>query len=93
MSETNESLFRALADGQRRKVLHLLRNQEASAGELVEQMDITSATLSHHLAILKQAGLVRVRKEGQKRIYALNTSMVEEALLFLTTIMGEKKSS
>lgn len=87
MSGEAESLFKALADGQRRQILRLLQRRERAAGEIATALGLTPATASHHLARLKAAELVRVRKEGQQRIYAINTSVVEEALLMVTELI------
>ncbi len=84
-----ESVFKALADRHRRRVLRLLRRGALSAGAIAEHFDFTKASLSHHLALLRQAELVRVTRRGQQRIYALNTSVVEEALGFLMNILDD----
>jgi len=91
MHNEGESIYKALADGQRRQILRLLRQQERPAGDIAEAVGLTPATVSHHLARLKDAELVRVRKQGQQRIYALNTSVVEEALLLLTDLIKPKE--
>ena len=91
MRDGNESIYKALADGQRREILRLLRHGEHPAGDISAALGITPATVSHHLARLKGAELVRVRKQGQQRIYALNTSVVEEALLMLTELIKPGK--
>jgi DNA-binding transcriptional ArsR family regulator len=73
------SLFKALADGSRRKILTLLKEREMSVSELQEHFQIAQASLSHHLDILKRANLVRSRREGQFIFYEINTSVFEEA--------------
>lgn len=95
MSRQRENLFKALADGQRREILRLLRGGELPAGHLAERLGLTPATVSHHLAKLRDAELVRVRREGQQRIYALNVSVVEDALLMLSRLIApaEEKPS
>ena len=93
MSQQRENIFKALADGQRRRILQLLRRGELPAGQLAEALDLTPATISHHLATLKKADLVRVRREGQQRIYALNVSVVEDALLLLTKLVKPAEGS
>ena len=72
--------FKALADPTRREILRLLRRSEMSAGELSARFDMTKPTLSHHFAVLKQAGLVRSRRQGQQIIYELNTSVLQDLL-------------
>ena len=79
----SETLFKALADEQRRKILKMLRGRELAAGEIANRLGVTPATVSHHLARLKQAELVRVRREGQQRLYTINVSVAEEAMLLL----------
>lgn len=66
-----ESLFDMLADPGRRQILDLLRGHECSAGEIVAAMDISQPGVSKHLKLLREAGLVAVRGEGQRRIYSL----------------------
>jgi len=93
MKEDNkQTLFQAIADVQRRRILEILKTGEQSVAEINQQLDISGATLSHHLSILKQADLVRVRRAGQKRIYTLNTSVLEQLLIMfknLTENSGE----
>ena len=86
-----DGVFKALADEQRRRILELLRGGELPAGALAEALNLRPATVSHHLAQLKGAELVRVRREGQQRIYALNTSVVEEVLLLISNLFHADK--
>lgn len=83
----DENLFKALADGQRRRILAMLRKSEMPAGEIADRLGLTPATVSHHLATLRNAELVRTRAEGQQRIYTINVSVVEEALVWLTRML------
>ena len=89
MNETNqqESLFTAIADIQRRKIINILKEGEMSVAEINEYFDFSGATLSHHLSILKKADLVRVRRKGQQRIYTLNLSVAEELLLLMRQLI------
>jgi len=66
-----ESLFDMLADPGRRQILDLLRDHDCAAGEIVAAMDISQPGVSKHLKLLREAGLVAVRGEGQRRIYSL----------------------
>jgi len=93
MKAQRESLFRALADRQRREILRLLRHGELPAGQLADSLAIAPSTVSHHLARLRDAELVRVRREGQQRIYALNVSVVEDALLQLAELIGPREEA
>jgi DNA-binding transcriptional ArsR family regulator len=86
-----ESLFRALGDRQRQAILRALRQGELAAGDIAAWVDITPATVSHHLAILRGAGLVRLRKEGQRRIYAINLSVFEEAMMMLASFLNTRR--
>lgn len=69
----------ALSDENRRRILDLLKRGELSAGDINKKLDITGATLSHHLDILKRAELIAGRKDGQQVFYSLNLSVFEEA--------------
>jgi len=93
MSGDGENIFKALADLQRRRMLRLLRHGERPAGDIAVELGLAPATVSHHLALLKNAGLVRVRREGQQRIYALNASVFEETLMLLTELFNPKKET
>jgi ArsR family transcriptional regulator, arsenate/arsenite/antimonite-responsive transcriptional repressor len=72
--------FKALADPTRREILRLLRQGEKTAGELAEQFDMAKPSVSHHFSVLKQAGLITSRREGQQIHYSLNTTVVEDLL-------------
>lgn len=74
LSET----FQALSDPNRQKVLDLLKKKEMAVSEIASHLNITLPTLSHHLDILKRAGLISPRRDGQKIIYSLNLSVFEE---------------
>jgi len=89
--------FKALADPTRRLILARLRQEgELSAGVLAEQFDMTKPTMSHHFAVLKEAGLVKSRREGQQIFYSLNTTVIEDVVgLFLDLVQpkpGAKKA-
>ncbi len=73
-----ESLFKALADPNRRKILKILKKGSLSAGEIAESFPITRASLSHHFNILKAAELVRSERRGQNMVYSLNTTVFED---------------
>jgi len=76
-------VFKALSDPTRRRILELLREQERSAGELASHFDLSKPTLSGHFAVLREAGLVDVQRQGTSLIYRLNVSVLEEALMAL----------
>ena len=74
-------VYKALADPTRRKILQLLRERDMSAGELADAFDFAKPTLSRHFSILRDADLIQGDKQGNKIIYRLNVSVLEEALL------------
>lgn len=80
--------LRALADPVRREILNLLKKGKLSAGEIAEHFPITGAAVSRHLSVLKEADLVRDTREGKHIYYTLNASVLEEILLWITTLKG-----
>lgn len=80
--------FKALSDPVRREILQLLKNGKLSAGEIGSHFEMTGATISYHLSILKKAELVWETKVKNFVYYELNTSVVEEILLWLTDLKG-----
>jgi DNA-binding transcriptional ArsR family regulator len=64
-------------------MLERLREGDLNAGELAEGLPMTKASVSHHLALLKQAGLVRVRRQGQNLVYRLDTTVFQEAMQWM----------
>lgn len=81
--------FKALSDPVRREILQLLKSGRMSAGEIGSHFDMTGATISYHLNILKKADLVWEAKEKNYVYYELNTSVVDEILLWLKYLKGE----
>ena len=76
-------LFKALNDPTRRAILDLLRDGDLTAGEIADRFEMTKPSISHHLDLLKQAGLVEATKEGQFIRYTLNTTVLDELLSWL----------
>lgn len=76
----------ALSDKTRREILLLLRNRPYTAGEIVDQFELSPATVSHHLSVLKEGGLVRTCRRAQTIIYSLNKSAVQEMQRTLSEI-------
>lgn len=74
------NLFKALSDANRRKILNLLKEKDMTAGEIAGHFDISKASISHHLNILKQADLIADLRQGQYIVYSLNTSVFEEVI-------------
>ena len=81
--------FKALSDPARREILLLLRKGRLSAGEIGSHLDMTGATISYHLNVLKKADLVFEAREKNFIYYELNTSVVEEVMLWLSQLKGE----
>ncbi len=90
-TEFMDSLFKALNDPTRRRILERLRQHSLTAGELAEDCGVTKPTLSHHLDLLLRAELIEVQKEGQFRRYHLNTSVVEDVALWLGKLLSIPK--
>ncbi|WP_312701404.1 autorepressor SdpR family transcription factor [Sedimentibacter sp.] len=84
--------FKALSDPTRRQIIELLRNRKLTAGEIVDKFQMTGASISHHLSILKNAGLVTDDKQGKYIYYELNLSVVEEILSWLVSLKEEKNN-
>lgn len=81
-------VFKALSDPTRREILQMLSRGERTAGELAEPFDMTKPSMSHHFSVLKEAALIRSRREGQQIIYALNTTVVEDVVTRIWDLFG-----
>ncbi|MBB5266350.1 DNA-binding transcriptional ArsR family regulator [Catenibacillus scindens] len=81
--------FKALADPARRKILELLKSGKLSAGEIAGHFDMTQATVSYHLKILKKADLIREEREKNFIFYELNLTVLEEIMVWLTELKGD----
>lgn len=84
-----QNTMRALGDPIRRDILNLLKKGRMSAGEIAEHFDVTSAAVSRHLSVLKDADLIRDEREGKFIFYDLNASVLEEILLWIADLKGE----
>jgi len=80
------SLFKALNDETRRQIIELLKERNMNAGEIAEEFNISKPSISHHLDLLKRAGLITAEKKGQFIEYTLNTSILEDLLSWILTI-------
>jgi DNA-binding transcriptional ArsR family regulator len=80
--------FKALSDPARRQILELLKGGPLSAGEIASHFSMTGATISYHLKILEQSDLIFGRKEKTFIYYQLNTSVLEEIMLWISTLKG-----
>jgi DNA-binding transcriptional ArsR family regulator len=84
-------VFKALNDPTRREILELLQQRDMTAGEIVEHFTISGPSISHHLDLLKQAGLVTAEKSGQYIYYSLNTTVVDEIMKWFLQFKTQKK--
>ena len=84
--------FKALADPTRRRILELLRSADLTAGELADHFDMTKPSISHHLNTLKAAGLVDAEREGQSIVYSLNTSVLQDLMIWFYTFTDKSDS-
>ncbi len=82
--------LKALSDPIRREILNLLKSRRMSAGEICEHFDVTDASISRHLSVLKEADLVRDTREGKFIFYELNASVLEEIMLWVKDLKGEE---
>ena len=85
------ALFKALNDPTRREILELLKKSDLTAGEIADQFNISKPSISHHLDLLKQAGLVQSVKEGQYIYYSLNTTVMDEIVKWFVGFKTKKK--
>ena len=85
-----QNTIKALADPSRREILELLKTGRLSAGEIGEKFPVSGAAISKHLNVLKEADLIRDAREGKFIFYELNTSVLEEVMLWLKGLKGEK---
>ncbi len=86
-----QKTMKALSDPIRREILELLKAGRLSAGEITEKFPVTGAAISKHLSVLREADLIRDTREGKFIFYELNTSVLEEVMLWLTGLKGAEK--
>ena len=84
-----QNTLRALSDPIRREILNLLKGGRRSAGDIVDHYDVTGASISRHLSVLKDADLIRDKREGKFIYYELNASVLEEIMLWIVDLKGE----
>ena len=84
-----QNTLRALSDPIRREILNLLKGGRMAAGQITEHFDVTGASISRHLSVLKEADLIRDNREGKFIFYELNASVLEEILLWISELKGE----
>ena len=83
-------LFKALNDPTRREILELLKSRDLTAGEIADRFHISWPSVSHHLELLKRAGLVIAVKEGQYVYYSINTTVMDEILRWMMQFSSKK---
>jgi len=84
-----QQTLRALADPIRREILNLLKEKRRSAGEICDHFNVTGASISRHLSVLKEADLIRDTREGKFIFYELNASVLEEIMLWMADLKGD----
>jgi ArsR family transcriptional regulator, arsenate/arsenite/antimonite-responsive transcriptional repressor len=85
-------VFKALNDPTRREILELLRRGDLNAGEIAGHFNISAPSISHHLELLKNAGLISSRKQGQFLIYTLNSTVLDDILEWIIRLQKPKKN-
>ena len=86
-----QNTMKALSDPIRREILELLKSGRLAAGDISEKFPVSGAAVSKHLSVLKEADLIRDTREGKFIYYELNTSVLEEVMLWIKTLKGEGK--
>lgn len=86
-----QDTLQALADPTRREILNLLKNSRLSAGEIGNHFSISGAAISRHLSVLKEADLIRDEREGKFIYYELNATVLEEIMLWISELKGDKQ--
>lgn len=93
MNTEVNTIFKALNDPTRREILEILKDKDLTAGEIADRFSISKPSISHHLDLLRQAGLVVSVKEGQFIFYSLNTTVMDEMLKWIINLQSQKVKS
>ena len=88
-----QNTLKALADPVRREILNLLKKGRMAAGEITDHFSITAAAISRHLSVLKDADLIRDQREGKFIYYEINTSVLEDVMLCIAELKGDKNDA
>lgn len=88
-----QATMKALSDSTRREILEMLKKGKMSAGEICGKFDVSDAAISRHLSVLKEADLVRDTREGKYIYYELNASVLEEIMLWITSLKGDENNA
>lgn len=87
-----QNTLKALSDPIRREILNMLKKGRLSAGEITEHFSVTGASISRHLSVLREADLIRDKREGKYIFYEINTSVLEETMLWIKDLKGDTDS-
>lgn len=87
-----QNTLRAISDPIRREILEMLKDGRMSAGDIVARFEVTGASISRHLSVLKEADLIRDKREGKFIFYELNTSVLEDIMIFITNLKGDRNN-
>ena len=87
-----QNTLKALSDPTRREILNLLKEKTLSAGEISDKFNISLAAISRHISMLKDADLIRDSRDGKYIYYELNTSVLEEIMLWITDLKGDAQN-
>ena len=87
-----QKTIKALGDPIRREILQMLKSGRLSAGEIANRFSVSGAAVSKHLAVLREADLIRDAREGKYIFYELNTSVLEEVMLFLSGLKEDNQA-
>jgi DNA-binding transcriptional ArsR family regulator len=91
--KNHDGVFQALADPTRRQILKLLQSRDLTPGSMLAHFSMTKPSLSHHLGILKKAGLVLTRRQGQNIHYSLNLSVFEETVAIIVGLLNPRRKN
>ena len=87
-----QNTLKALADPTRREILNLLKKGSMSAGDISDKFSVSFAAISRHLSVLKDADLIRDKRDGKFIYYELNASVLEEIMLWITDLKGDAQN-
>ena len=87
-----QDTMRALTDPIRREILNMLKSGRMSAGDICAHFDVTGASVSRHLSVLREADLIRDTREGKFIFYELNTSVLEDVMLWIAVLKGDSEN-
>ena len=87
-----DEVFKAMADPTRRRILRMLSKGELTAGQMAQSFAISGPSMSHHFNVLKHADLIRGRRDGQQIFYALNTTVLQDAMTLFLDVLAKDES-